>query len=82
MHGIIHEILLVVLIGVAIGILESKDFIRAIILYGVLSAIFAVVLFQLQAPDVALSSIVAGGALFGIFIFIIYKTERYEQCEE
>lgn len=79
MLEIIHEILLILLIVLAIIIIESKNFISAVIIYGVLSAIFAVVLFQLQAPDVALSSIVAGVALFGIFIFIIRKTE---ECEE
>ncbi|MCK4432736.1 MAG: DUF4040 domain-containing protein [Methanomicrobia archaeon] len=79
MLEIIHEILLILLVVLAIIIIESKNFISAVIIYGVLSAIFAVVLFQLQAPDVALSSIVAGVALFGIFIFVIRKTE---ECEE
>ncbi|RLF93095.1 sodium:proton antiporter [Thermococci archaeon] len=78
MLEIIHEILLMVIVVLAIIIIESKNFISAIILYGVLSAIFAVVLFQLQAPDVALSSIVAGIALFGVFIFVIHKTEECE----
>ncbi|MCK4247053.1 MAG: DUF4040 domain-containing protein [Methanomicrobia archaeon] len=79
MLEIIHEILLILLVVLAIIIIESKNFISAVIIYGVLSAIFAVVLFQLQAPDVALSSIVAGVALFGTFIFVIRKTE---ECEE
>lgn len=79
MLEIIHEILLILLVVLAIIIIESKNFISAVIIYGVLSGIFAVVLFQLQAPDVALSSIVAGVALFGIFIFVIRKTE---ECEE
>lgn len=78
MLEIIHEILLMVIVVLAIIIIESKNFISAIILYGVLSGIFAVVLFQLQAPDVALSSIVAGIALFGVFIFVIHKTEECE----
>ncbi|MCD6466448.1 MAG: DUF4040 domain-containing protein [Methanomicrobia archaeon] len=78
MLEIIHEILLMVIVVLAIIIIESKNFISAIILYGVLSAIFAVVLFHLQAPDVALSSIVAGIALFGVFIFVIHKTEECE----
>jgi len=78
MLEIIHEILLIVIVVLAIIILESKNFISAIIVYGVLSTIFAVVLFQLQAPDVALSSIVAGMALFGVFIFVIHKTEECE----
>jgi len=78
MLEIIHEILLIVIVVLAIMIIESKNFISAIIVYGVLSTIFAVVLFQLQAPDVALSSIVAGMALFGVFIFIIHKTEECE----
>jgi multicomponent Na+:H+ antiporter subunit A len=79
MLEIIHEILLIVIVVLAIIIIESKNFISAIIVYGVLSAIFAVVLFQLQAPDVALSSIVAGIALFGVFIFVIHKTEECEK---
>ena len=79
MLEIIHEILLVLLILLAVIIIESKNFISAVILYGVLSAIFAVVLFQLHAPDVALSSIVAGVALFGTFIFVIHKTEECER---
>ena len=79
MLEIIHEILLILLVVLAVMIIESKNFISAIILYGVLSVIFAAVLFQLQAPDVALSSIVAEGALFGIFIFIIQRTERCEK---
>jgi len=78
MLEIIHEILLIVIVVLAIIIIESKNFISAIIVYGVLSGIFAVVLFQLQAPDVALSSIVAGIALFGVFIFVIHKTEECE----
>jgi len=79
MLEIIHEILLIVIVVLAIIIIESKNFISAIIVYGVLSGIFAVVLFQLQAPDVALSSIVAGIALFGVFIFVIHKTEECEK---
>jgi len=79
MLEIIHEILLIVIVVLAIIIIESKNFTSAIIVYGVLSGIFAVVLFQLQAPDVALSSIVAGIALFGVFIFVIHKTEECEK---
>jgi multicomponent Na+:H+ antiporter subunit A len=79
MLEIIHEVLLIVLVVLAVVILESKTIISAIISYGILSALFAAVLFQLQAPDVALSSIVAGGALFGMVIFIAHKTEGYEK---
>ncbi len=71
MHAIILKILLISMIVVSVAVVEERNLIAAVIDFSLLSLIFVVVLFQLKAPDVALSAIVVGALVIGIFIFTI-----------
>ncbi len=75
MHEIIHEILLVSMIILSIAVIEEKNLIGAVIEFSLLSLIFVITLFQLEAPDVALSAIVVGALIIGVFIFTIEEVE-------
>ena len=76
MHEIIHEILLIVMIIISIAVIEEENLIGAVIEFSLLSLIFVIVLFQLKAPDVALSSIVVGALIIGVFIFTIEEVRQ------
>lgn len=71
MHEIILKILLISMILVSVAVVEERNLIAAVIDFSLLSLIFVIVLFQLKAPDVALSAIVVGALVIGIFIFTI-----------
>ena len=75
MHEIIHELLLVSMIILSIAVIEEKNLIGAVIEFSLLSLIFVIILFQLEAPDVALSAIVVGALIIGVFIFTIEEVE-------
>jgi uncharacterized MnhB-related membrane protein len=76
MLGIIHEILLIAMIILAIAAVEEKDLINALMKFAALSLAFILVLFQLNAPDVALSAIVVGAIVIGIFLFTIEEVQK------
>ncbi|NJE08531.1 DUF4040 domain-containing protein [Thermococcus sp. M39] len=78
MLGIIHEFLLFVMIIIAIAVIEEDDLISAVVKYALLSLIFVLILFQLKAPDVALSAIVVGAIIIGVFLFTIEEVEKLE----
>ncbi|MBO8174281.1 MAG: DUF4040 domain-containing protein [Thermococcus sp.] len=78
MRGIIHEFLLFVMIVIAIAVIEENNLISAVVKYALLSLVFILVLFQLKAPDVALSAIVVGAIIIGIFLFTIEEVEKSE----
>jgi uncharacterized MnhB-related membrane protein len=71
MLEIIHEIVLLLMLLLAVVIIEERNLIKATIGFALLSLMFAVALFQLHAPDVALSAIVVNALLLGIFIYVI-----------
>ena len=76
MLGIIHEFLLFVMILISIAVIEEDDLISAVVKYALLSLVFVLVLIQLKAPDVALSAIVVGAIIIGIFLFTIEEIEK------
>ncbi len=76
MLGIIHELLLVLMVITALAVIEEGDLVVAVVKYALLSLIFVLVLFQLKAPDVALSAIVVGAVIIGIFLFTIEEVEK------
>ncbi|WP_457754335.1 hydrogenase subunit MbhD domain-containing protein [Thermococcus sp.] len=76
MLGIIHELLLVLMVITALAVIEEGDLVTAVVKYALLSLIFVLVLFQLKAPDVALSAIVVGAVIIGIFLFTIEEVEK------
>lgn len=76
MLGIIHEILLITMIILAIAAVEEKDLINALMKFAALSLAFILVLFQLNAPDVALSAIVVGAIVIGIFLFTVEEVQK------
>ncbi|ALM75509.1 Na+/H+ antiporter, MbhD-like subunit [Thermococcus barophilus] len=60
----------------ALAVIEERDLVVAVVKYALLSLIFVLVLFQLKAPDVALSAIVVGAVIIGIFLFTIEEVEK------
>lgn len=71
MLGIIHEVVLIAMILLAVVIIEQRNLIKAVIAFALLNLMLAIALFQLKAPDVALSAIVVSALLIGIFLYTI-----------
>ncbi|AEC52540.1 putative monovalent cation/H+ antiporter subunit B [Pyrococcus sp. NA2] len=67
MLGIILE---VTIIGIAILLILHKDFKASLVLYALLSLLATLIMLLSYAPDVALSGIVVGGIIIGLFIFV------------
>lgn len=76
MLGIIHEVLLIAMVILAITAVEEENLINALMKFAALSLAFILVLFQLNAPDVALSAIVVGAIVIGIFLFTIEEVQK------
>ena len=74
MSEIIHQVFLVLLPVTALAVVFMKNLINAVIAYTVLSALVAVVVFQLSSPDVALSLLVVNEVSAAIFLFAVHKT--------
>lgn len=72
MLGTIHEILLVAIILLSASVVEAEKLTSAVLRYGLLSLAFVIVLIQLKAPpDVALSAVVVGAIVTGLFLYTI-----------
>ncbi|MBS3816245.1 MAG: DUF4040 domain-containing protein [Candidatus Thermoplasmatota archaeon] len=78
MLGIILEIILMAMIVLAVIVVLESSSIRAVIELALFSLMFAVSLFMLKAPDVALSAIVVGAVVVGIFLYTIQEVEGLE----
>ncbi|HII67766.1 MULTISPECIES: hydrogenase subunit MbhD domain-containing protein [Thermococcus] len=76
MHGIILEILFIIMILLSIAVVEEKNLVNAVVKYAFLSLTFVLVLVLLKAPDVALSAIVVGAIIIGAFLFTIREVEK------
>lgn len=76
MLGIIHEVILLSMIFLALIIVEEDDLLNAVIELALLSTFLIVIMFQLKAPDVALSAAVIGALLIGTFIYTIEGVKR------
>ncbi|MEF8873439.1 MAG: hydrogenase subunit MbhD domain-containing protein [Candidatus Thermoplasmatota archaeon] len=75
MLEIIHEVILVAMMILAIIIIEEDTSIRAVMELALFSLLFVVSLFLLKAPDVALSAIVVGAIVLGLFLYTIEEVE-------
>lgn len=71
MLGTIHEALLVAIILLSVSVVEAKKLTSAVLRYGLLSLAFVIVLIQLRAPDVALSAVVVGAIVTGLFLYTV-----------
>lgn len=62
--------------------IKSRDLLRAVVFSAAQSAAYAIALFMLMAPDIVLAYIaVAIGIYTVVLLYIISKTERYEEVE-
>lgn len=76
MLEIIHEIILIAMIILSIIIVEEDRLLNAVVELALLSTFLIVVMFLLQAPDVALSAAVVGALLIGAFIYTIEGVKK------
>lgn len=71
------ELLLVIMIGLAVIALRSRDLLTAVIVASMFSLVSCLVYLLLAAPDVALTEAAVGtGIGTVVFIWIVFKTER------
>ncbi|BAA30040.1 hydrogenase subunit MbhD domain-containing protein [Pyrococcus horikoshii] len=66
MLGIILE---VVMLTLALIVILHRDFMTSLIVYSLTSLVFILLVLLSYAPDVALSGIVVGGIVTGLFVF-------------
>ncbi|WP_010477316.1 hydrogenase subunit MbhD domain-containing protein [Thermococcus zilligii] len=71
MPGTIHELLLVAIVLLAVSVVEAGELTSSVLRYALLSLAFIIVLIQLRAPDVALSAVVVGAIVTGLFLYTI-----------
>jgi len=76
MLEIIHEVILISMILLAVVIIEQRNLIKAVIAFALLNLMLTITLFQLKAPDVALSAIVVSALLIGIFLYTIEEVGK------
>lgn len=73
-------LLLLLMIGLAVFVVETKDLLAAVLASGFISLVASIVYLYLQAPDVAMTEAAIGAGLTTlIFIIAVRKTERYEK---
>lgn len=71
------ELLLIIMIGLAVIALRSRDLLTAVIISSVFSLVSCLVYLLLSAPDVALTEAAVGtGIGTVVFVWIVFKTER------
>ncbi len=78
MLGIIREVVMMAMIILAIIIVAEGKSIKAVMELALFSLMFVSALFLLRAPDVALSAIVVGAILLGLFLYTIQEVEGLE----
>lgn len=76
MLGTILDVVFVAMILLAIAVVEEKNLVSAVVKYSLLSLLSVLALFELKAPDVALSAIVVGAIVIGVFLFTIEEVTR------
>ena len=63
--------------------IKSKDLVKASVFSAGQSAAFALAFFLLMAPDIVLAYVaVAVGIYTAVLLYVISKTERYEEGEQ
>lgn len=78
MNEIIHQAFLILLPISALVVIFMKNLINAVIIFSVLSLFVIVAIYQLKAPDVALSLLLVNALSVVLFLFTLYKTEVEE----
>lgn len=77
MHEMVFEIMLLLMIVLAVVAVEDKCLIGSVIELSLLTLAFGTVLFMLKAPDVALSALVVGGIIIGLFLYTIQEVKDH-----
>jgi len=74
-------ILLLLILGLGIYTLFSRDLLHGVIALSALSLLSAMLFYILHAPDVAITEAAVGaGVTTIIFVWIIRHTERKDKC--
>jgi len=74
-------ILLLLILGLGIYTLFSRDLLHGVIALSALSLLSAMLFYILHAPDVAITEAAVGaGVTTIIFVWIIRHTERKDRC--
>ncbi|WP_148883439.1 hydrogenase subunit MbhD domain-containing protein [Thermococcus aciditolerans] len=71
MLGTILDVVFLAMMILAVAVVEERNLVSAVVKYSLLSLLFILALFELNAPDVALSAIVVGAIVIGVFLFTI-----------
>ncbi|ASJ07855.1 sodium:proton antiporter [Thermococcus siculi] len=71
MLGTILDVIFIAMALLALAVVEERELVSAVVKYALLSLLFVLALFELNAPDVALSAIVVGAIVIGVFLFTI-----------
>ncbi len=64
------------MIVLAVIIVEEDELLNAVVELALLSTFLIVIMFQLKAPDVALSAAVIGALMIGTFIYTIEGVKK------
>ncbi|MDG6229567.1 MAG: DUF4040 domain-containing protein [Candidatus Thermoplasmatota archaeon] len=76
----IHEIVLILLVGTAVLFIISKTLIQALIVLSANTLLLVIILFFYQAPDVAITMAVVGtGATTILYLTVLRKVEGLER---
>ncbi|NJE02253.1 hydrogenase subunit MbhD domain-containing protein [Thermococcus sp. JdF3] len=76
MPGTILDVVFLAMMILAVAVVEERNLVSAVVKYSLLSLLFILALFELNAPDVALSAIVVGAIVIGVFLFTIKGVTR------
>lgn len=76
MLGTILDVVFLAMLVLAVAVVEERNLVSAVVKYSLLSLLFILTLFELNAPDVALSAIVVGAIVIGVFLFTIEGVTR------
>ncbi|KUH33444.1 sodium:proton antiporter [Thermococcus celericrescens] len=76
MLGTILDVVFLAMMILAVAVVEERNLVSAVVKYSLLSLLFILALFELNAPDVALSAIVVGAIVIGVFLFTIKGVTR------
>ncbi|NJE29742.1 DUF4040 domain-containing protein [Thermococcus sp. 18S1] len=76
MLGTILDVVFLAMLVLAVAVVEERNLVSAVVKYSLLSLLFILALFELNAPDVALSAIVVGAIVIGVFLFTIKGVTR------
>ncbi len=76
MNAIATEIVLFVMLVLTVIVVEARDLIASVIELSLVGLMLVFLLYQLKAPDVALSAVVVGALVVGLFLFTIEEVSE------